>query len=175
MRSTTHIQNVRYGVRRDDEGESLTIISSTPTLAKAAWILADALRAVMCLHEKDSYAEDAPHISRSCAFPKPLAGALAYAEENFSDSNLTARRVAEISGVSQQRLAKLFRDFVGTTFTHWLACYRISRAKELLRHSNQKILDIALASGFGAISSFNRVFRKQTGITPREYRMRVES
>ena len=51
---------------------------------------------------------------------------------------------------------------------------RVSMALERLRGGQERILDIALACGFQSISSFQRSFRAQSGITPGEYRRGVE-
>ena len=47
---------------------------------------------------------------------------------------------------------------------------RTERAKELLRHSNQKIYEIALDVGYLSTTAFHVAFKKQTGLTPAEYR-----
>ena len=47
---------------------------------------------------------------------------------------------------------------------------RLERAKELLRHSPQKIYEIALDVGYLSTTAFHVAFKKQTGLTPAEYR-----
>jgi AraC-like DNA-binding protein len=65
----------------------------------------------------------------------------------------------------------LFRNVFATTLTEYVAQHRISHAQRLLVTSDQKILAVALESGFGSISRFNDVFRKACGCSPRQYRV----
>ena len=48
--------------------------------------------------------------------------------------------------------------------------YRIEKAQTLLKNTDRSITDIALAVGFDDASYFARIFKKQTGMTPREYK-----
>ena len=143
--------------------EFLAIIGSSHSVAEAVSLLLQAL-------EEGSEDDCENEGGKRKVTPKPLTKALQYASHHFTDPRLSARQVAAASGVSQQRMAKLFREFLGITFTEWLAQCRIAKAQQYLRTSEQKILDIALACGFGAISSFNRVFRQQVGMTPSDFR-----
>ena len=47
---------------------------------------------------------------------------------------------------------------------------RIEESKRLLANTDYSVIDIAVASGFGDQSYFSRVFKKYTGLTPRQYR-----
>ncbi len=61
---------------------------------------------------------------------------------------------------------------LGKTFSEFLNEYRVNEVKEKLKtedRSLQTILAIALDSGFNSKASFNRVFKKHTGLTPSEY------
>lgn len=107
---------------------------------------------------------------QAMAMPAPLVRAVRFAEQHYDDPELTSASVASRAGVTPQRMAQLFRGFFGITYSEWLARKRVMAAMRLLRNSPMLILDVALAAGFGSISSFNRVFHKQTGITPHEYR-----
>jgi len=58
----------------------------------------------------------------------------------------------------------------GKAPTEYLNELRISRAKELLVDTKDKILQIALQSGFESLSTFYTQFRKVAGVSPNEYR-----
>jgi AraC-like DNA-binding protein len=64
----------------------------------------------------------------------------------------------------------LFRKAFGTTLIDYLAQHRVSHAQRLLATTDQKIVSVALDSGFGSISRFNDAFRRACGCSPREYR-----
>ena len=109
------------------------------------------------------------------ALPAPLSRAIKYARVHFADGKLASVLViAKEVEVSPRWLRALFRTHLGMTFAHWLARHRVSVAMARLRGGQDRILDVALACGFSSISSFQRSFRAQTGITPGEYRRGVE-
>ena len=62
----------------------------------------------------------------------------------------------------------------GRTFVGWLTEVRIGHACRLLAQTDLPVLTIALDSGFGNLSNFNRAFRRLRGCTPREWRRQGE-
>jgi AraC-like DNA-binding protein len=77
---------------------------------------------------------------------------------------------ADLAGLSESAFARFFRRATGKHFTAYLTQLRIARACELMIETEKKIAAIALESGFGNLSYFNRIFRREKGITPREFR-----
>ncbi|MGL6200378.1 MAG: helix-turn-helix transcriptional regulator [Lachnospiraceae bacterium] len=65
-----------------------------------------------------------------------------------------------------------FKKYVDMTSIEYLNKYRLSMTLEQLKHSSDSVTNIALENGFNNISYYNRLFKKQFGITPREYRCR---
>jgi AraC-like DNA-binding protein len=66
----------------------------------------------------------------------------------------------------------VFKRAFGTTLIRYLTEHRVSHAKRLLATTDDKILSVALASGFGSVGRFNAVFRETCGCSPREFRRR---
>jgi AraC-like DNA-binding protein len=64
----------------------------------------------------------------------------------------------------------LFKRVFATTMTQYLTQHRISHAQRLLATTDQKVLNVALSSGFGSTSRFNDAFRRACGCSPRHYR-----
>ena len=52
---------------------------------------------------------------------------------------------------------------------------RMRRAKELLADTNEKIYEIAAEVGYSDAVYFNKVFKKNAGVTPKEYRMQKKT
>lgn len=77
---------------------------------------------------------------------------------------------ARVAALSPSHFCRLFPRYTGSTFCHYLTQLRLDAALELLEHSGQSILDIALACGFGSLRSFNRAFLKRYGHPPRSIR-----
>jgi AraC-like DNA-binding protein len=64
----------------------------------------------------------------------------------------------------------MFSRATGLTFTQYVQRARTEKAKELLADREQRVSEVAFASGFQSIPHFNRVFRRLTGIAPTTYR-----
>jgi AraC-like DNA-binding protein len=83
--------------------------------------------------------------------------------------------VAAVVGMSPVPFARFFRKHSGQTLTSYIQHSRIGRACALLRDTHDSVLAIAYASGFQNLSNFNRTFKRLRGITPREYRARIDA
>lgn len=60
-------------------------------------------------------------------------------------------------------------DF-GVTILEYTMQYRVTQAQRLLNNNDDSVIDIALQSGFGSLSSFYAAFRRYTGRTPKAMR-----
>ncbi|MBR2635101.1 MAG: helix-turn-helix transcriptional regulator [Clostridia bacterium] len=98
---------------------------------------------------------------------------LAYCSEHFTEP-LTVKSVSEALYVSQSYISKIFSEELRYGFREYLNSLRIQKAATLLRQTDKKIVEIMLDCGFQNQSSFNRVFRGETGVTPKEYRQARE-
>ncbi len=79
------------------------------------------------------------------------------------------------SGCSPEHLARSCRRYFKCTPTDLLNRLRIERAKLLLRSTNEKVISICYACGFGNLANFYRNFSAQTGMTPKTWRKRVSA
>jgi transcriptional regulator GlxA family with amidase domain len=100
--------------------------------------------------------------------------ALAYLHQNFARP-LARWEIAEAVGVSEDYLSRVFSRELGLSPWDYLNRYRMQRAKELLRRTNDSIRSIAHQVGFKDQAYFSRVFRKQTGSSPNEFRETIET
>jgi AraC family transcriptional regulator len=66
---------------------------------------------------------------------------------------------------------RVFRQVTGLTPHQYLLRTRLREAATRLAAGQERILDIALASGFEDLSNFNHAFRAEFGVSPRVYRM----
>jgi len=83
---------------------------------------------------------------------------------------LTVDMIGKEVGLHPNYAMSIFHKAFGTTLIDYLTQHRVSHAQRLLATSDQKIVQIALDSGFGSISRFNDAFRRECGCSPREYR-----
>ncbi|SKB69764.1 AraC-type DNA-binding protein [Lachnospiraceae bacterium] len=94
---------------------------------------------------------------------------LSYIESEYRTAVL--REFAEENGLDIYSLSRIIKKATGKTFRDLLAQKRISQACFYLRNSDLSVDDIAAAVGYENTSFFHRLFRRETGLTPREYRL----
>jgi AraC-like DNA-binding protein len=97
---------------------------------------------------------------------------LNYLQTNFKQI-IYARDVAEVAGVNESQLNRLFRVALGTTWGKYLQQYRIHRATVLLSDPSRGVLETASEVGFETVSNFNALFREIMGLSPRQYRQKI--
>ncbi len=96
--------------------------------------------------------------------------ALKYIEDNFM-RKIGRDDVAKEACMEPTYFSKIFKDVTGKDFRDYLNDHRITKAKEiLLNGSKLSITEIALALGFGDITTFERIFKRRVGLTPMQYR-----
>ncbi len=95
--------------------------------------------------------------------------AMNYMDKNYTQ-DITLEEIAEEAGLSKSYFCTVFRRLNGLTPWEYINIRRVNRALELLRTTDDNILDIALQCGYNNTSNFNRIFRSVTGQTPKAYR-----
>ena len=98
-----------------------------------------------------------------------IARSLRYIKSNYTRKIKLADISSELH-VNPSYFSALFSQEMGRPFTDYILELRISKAKDLLRNTNMDILDVSEAAGFENQSYFTKIFRKRTGLTPRQYR-----
>ena len=84
--------------------------------------------------------------------------------------NITLKNVAMQLDVSETFLSAYLKKQTGMKFRDLVNGILISKAVQLLLHTNESITTVAHESGFGSLRSFNRIFVKVMGCTPLQYR-----
>src|SRR5690606_20257481 len=92
-----------------------------------------------------------------------------FLEEHYAE-DITLDRVAEPLRVTNGYLSSYFKEKTGINFIDYLHAIRIRKAKEDLIGTSLKIQDIAARVGYLNLNSFNRMFKRLTGVTPSDYR-----
>ncbi|MFF7204370.1 helix-turn-helix transcriptional regulator [Streptomyces sp. NPDC008141] len=80
--------------------------------------------------------------------------------------------VAAHAGYSRYHFVRAFKAVYGQTPGQYLSRRRIDRAEELLRSANLSVTEICTLVGFSSLGTFSTRFKKQTGLTPSQYRAR---
>jgi len=90
--------------------------------------------------------------------------------ERHCDQELTLVSLAETCRMSVSSFTAKFKSATGMSLVEFKHAAQIRRACQALKQTEDKIANIAMNVGFNDISFFNRIFRKYTGCTPREFR-----
>ena len=73
--------------------------------------------------------------------------------------------------MNRSYISHLFAEKKGISFSAFLRMIRICHAKEFLTDARWSVTDVALMSGYNDTSQFIRIFRQETGMTPKKYRI----
>ena len=99
----------------------------------------------------------------------PLKKAVDYIE-NHLNQNINLSDVAKETGYSYYHMTRLFTSILGESAGHYINRRRLYNASKKLLHSDQRIIDIALESGFESPEAFSRAFKAVFGSSPSDYR-----
>jgi AraC-like DNA-binding protein len=89
----------------------------------------------------------------------------------YLDPLLSLDSMALSLGVSSKALSQILNECFTLNFADFINSFRVQEAMYLLKNDtqNRTILNISLDAGFNAKSTFNLVFKKHTGVSPREF------
>lgn len=96
-----------------------------------------------------------------------------YLNEHFKE-DISLQTLSELTYLNKYYLAHAFKNYKGTSPINYLIQVRISEAKHLLDTTDYSIAKISSVIGFSSQSYFSQAFRKETGMTPNEYRRTTE-
>jgi AraC-like DNA-binding protein len=98
--------------------------------------------------------------------------ALKVIETHARDAAFNVAALADELNCSREYLSRQFRSSTGVSPLDYLTQHRLRLAAHELRHEDEKLEAIAQRSGFGGANYLCRVFRKQYGLSPMEFRKR---
>lgn len=90
--------------------------------------------------------------------------------EHHYTEDISLESAAESMGMSSFYFSRLFRTSFNKTFLEYLTAYRVERAEQLLASTDIPVREIAPRVGYADSNYFSKVFKRQTGQTPTEYR-----
>lgn len=90
-------------------------------------------------------------------------------EANFNES-ITLEKMTEVCNLGKKTLMRRFKKVTGETPLMYLQKLRIENAKRLLESQRVSFNEITWKVGYNDVSSFHKVFKSETGLTPIEYR-----
>ncbi|SFJ01579.1 AraC family transcriptional regulator, L-rhamnose operon regulatory protein RhaS [Paenibacillus sp. UNC496MF] len=100
-----------------------------------------------------------------------LRMACAFTKRHYAQP-IGLEQISRMCGLSQTTFTTKFKRHLGLTFIEYRNRVRLEEAKTLLETSPAKIMAVALEVGFEDLSFFNRLFKREFGLTPSEHRER---
>lgn len=87
------------------------------------------------------------------------------------DESITLDDIAKVAGYSKYHAARIFKELTGRTLFETIRALRLTKAAQTLQSFNEKVVDVAISSGFNSHDGFTRAFFQQFGLTPQKYHM----
>lgn len=122
---------------------------------------------------KDTYRLESPQIVD--ADKEMMKQLMVYLEENISNPEIKIEDLASSVNLSRSVFYGKIKSIVGMSPVDFVKHIRILRAEEMIVKSDYSFSQIAYAVGFSDPKYFSKCFKKETGMTPSEYRDRAES
>lgn len=94
-------------------------------------------------------------------------------DQPYLDEELSLQKLSLLMNISTHQLSQVINQELNTNFYKFVNAYRIEEVKRKLKDSEfekYSILGIAFESGFNSKSTFNKIFKEETGITPSEFK-----
>ncbi|MBY0452290.1 MAG: helix-turn-helix domain-containing protein, partial [Bdellovibrionaceae bacterium] len=103
------------------------------------------------------------------------AAVIGRALEAIKKAEVPLSEVAERMGMTDRHLRRLFSEHVGASPVQIRQSYRLHLAQQLLAQTSMKMVDVAMASGFGSVRRFNDAFAKTYKRSPADIRKEKKS
>ena len=89
-------------------------------------------------------------------------------------NDISLEEIARVANLSPTAFCRLFKQRTNRHFVEYLNEVRISNACKFLLETNLNVSEIAFQCGYKTLSNFNKIFKKTTGLSPKEYRQKTE-
>ena len=115
--------------------------------------------------------------SQRKGYSEKISRVLNLIEKEYMENALSSQSIADQLKLSDGHLRKMFREEMGVTLSDYILQFRIDKARGLLLKESAKISGIYEELGFSSSQYFSTVFKKKTGLSPKEYiqKYRVEN
>ena len=92
-----------------------------------------------------------------------------YVNKHYKE-DISLVTVAAAFGLNPTYLSRIFKQEAGESFADYCQRFKINMAKEMLMRGNLSVKEIAEALGYSSVGYFDRVFKSETGYTPKQFR-----
>lgn len=103
-----------------------------------------------------------------------LADVYKYINANYFN-DISLEDISKIANLTPTAFCRLFKQRTNRHFVEYLNEVRISNACRFLLETNLNVSEIAFQCGYKTLSNFNKIFKKTTALSPKEYRQKTEA
>ena len=128
---------------------------------------------LLLIHRIIRRTEKSPETASYQAHSRAVSDIRQYIDTHYSEE-LSVDDIAREFLMSRTMLYNLFREVMHMSVSDYLTHVRITQAKALLINTDYSVEIISQMAGYGNISSFSRVFKARTGVTPLQYRKKQQ-
>ena len=121
----------------------------------------------------DQLEEMVGDISMKSPDEKLMERIMAFINNNLDDTDISNEDLADNVGISRVHLHRKMKELTGQTPHDFIRSIRLKKASQLLKRGDISITEVVYACGFGSAASFSTIFKKQFGVSPREYMMKT--
>lgn len=100
---------------------------------------------------------------------RAITGITKYLQEHLQE-DMSLAVLSEKFHLNAQYISQLFKNEIGVNFLTYLTSIRMEKSKKLLISTSLSIAEVAEQSGYGDYRVFTKVFKKNEGVTPSQYR-----
>jgi len=102
-------------------------------------------------------------------YSPPVRRAILLIDSQLS-GELSLKHIAAVLGINPSYLSNIFKKETGSTITAFITKRRMEQAGNLLRNTNMQVQDVAIYCGIPDANYFSKLFKKEIGFSPIEYR-----
>ncbi len=93
--------------------------------------------------------------------------------EQCPGEDLSLSAAAEVAGLEAKYFSAYFRRKTGLCFSDWVARIRVAQAQAMMQARDYSVTEVAYSVGYKDVRTFQRAFKRLTGMTPRSFRARM--
>ena len=156
------------------EAIAMLLLAELNQPATGSKLYVESLTNLLAVHLLRQYTATKLHLpSYEGGLPeRQLLQVLDYINDHL-EQEIRLANLAQLLDMSQFHFSHLFKQSIGMAPYQYLLQQRVERVKQLLKQTDQSIMDIALLCGFNSHSHLSKQFRQLTGMTPKLYRSNV--
>jgi YesN/AraC family two-component response regulator len=126
---------------------------------------------VELLHNKMimDYTQRMAKLKKTKALSKPVSDSLSFIHTHIKD-RITIEDIADHIGKSVSYISRIFKSEMDISVSDYIRKAKIDKAKNMLRYSQVSLVEISSYLSFSSQSHFIKLFKEETGMTPRKYR-----